>query len=177
MTLQPGQSYTQNLAWYGTQQDSSTGVTGTFVVSNAAAPQESTTLQIVAPLSYSISTDQTAYQFGEPIQITFTGTNTSDEAVTVSIDPSDFIVTQYGGLTFDWHSNPTDTGQPTTMTLQPGQSYTQTATWDGIRKRERMAQPLTSVQSPRGASIPSSTRPAHRGHPRPSRSPTRSPTA
>ena len=52
--------------------------------------------------------------------------------MTVAIDPSDFIVTQNAGFTFDWESNPGDTGQSTTVTLQPGQSYTQTATWNGI---------------------------------------------
>ena len=132
MTLQPGQTSTQTVAWYGTAQDSSTGVTGTFVVSNEAAPQLNATIQIGDPLSYSITTDQSSYPFGQPVQITFTGTNTTDQPATVVIDPSDFIVTQAAGLDLDWESNPVDTGQPTTVTLQPGQSYTQTATWDGI---------------------------------------------
>ncbi len=89
---------------------------------------------LLSGISYSLTTDQTTYQVGQPIQITFTETNTGDQAVTVSLSPTDFSVSEQslgwnGPL---WESNPDNAGQPpTSLTLQPGQSVSQTATWDG----------------------------------------------
>ncbi len=61
---------------------------------------------------------------------TFTETNTGDQPVTVSVSPTDFTVSESGSPV--WESNPENDGQPpTSVTLQPGQSLTQTATWDG----------------------------------------------
>ena len=62
--------------------------------------------------------------------MTFTETNTGTEPVTVQVDPTDFTVSQNGGAI--WQSRP---GQRLSAaqaeTLQPGQSISQTATWDG----------------------------------------------
>jgi hypothetical protein len=85
---------------------------------------------LLSGLSYSLTTDQSSYQPGQSIQITFTETNTGDQAVTVSVSPTDFSVSEHGSPV--WESNPENDGQsPTSMTLQPGQSVTQTATWEG----------------------------------------------
>src|SRR5207245_30773 len=80
-------------------------------------------------IMYSLTTDQTTYAVGQPIQMTFTETNAGDQPVTVSVSPTDFVVSERGGEL--WQSNPANLGQPpTSVTLQPGQSLSQTATWD-----------------------------------------------
>jgi hypothetical protein len=105
---------------------------GTFSVTNQLAPDlKPTTFQIeTPPISYSFSTDQTEYQVGQPIQITFTETNTSDAPETVNVDPADFTITGFDGGTV-WDSGG-GSGPPTSETLNPGQSITQSATWNGI---------------------------------------------
>ena len=81
-------------------------------------------------MTYSLTTDQPTYQVGQSIQITFTETNTSTQPVTVSVAPTDFSVSQ--GSYAVWQSDPDNANQPpTSETLQPGQSLTQTASWDG----------------------------------------------
>ena len=47
---------------------------------------------LLSGLTYSLTTDQSIYQVGQPIQITFTETNTGDQPVTVSVSPTDFSV-------------------------------------------------------------------------------------
>jgi hypothetical protein len=85
---------------------------------------------LLSGIMYSLTTDQSTYQVGQPIQMTFTETNTGDQPVTVAVSPTDFSVT-VNGLSI-WESNPENDGaQPTPVTLQPGQSITQTASWDG----------------------------------------------
>ena len=85
---------------------------------------------LLSSLSYSLTTDQSVYQFGQPIQITFTETNTTNQPVSVQVSPTDFTVSQNGNAL--WQSNPGNLSQPpTTETLQPGQSIQQTATWNG----------------------------------------------
>lgn len=81
-------------------------------------------------LSCSLTTEQSIYQAGQPIQITFTETNTGNQSVTVEVRPTDFTVSQNG--TSIWESNPGNASNPPQMeTLKPGQSVKQTATWDG----------------------------------------------
>jgi hypothetical protein len=108
-------------------------------------------------VSYSLTTDQSVYSVGEPIQMTFTETNTGDQPVTVNVGPGDFIVTSQGAFSSTWESNPGDQGQPVTVTLQPGQSYAQTATWDGTMtytSGQRIAQwgtfTLSDLDAPQG---------------------------
>ncbi len=85
---------------------------------------------LLSGLSYSLTTDQSTYQVGQSIQITFTETNTSDQPVTVDVAPTDFTISQNGDSI--WQSNPGNANQPPpSETLQPGQSLTQTAAWDG----------------------------------------------
>ena len=49
---------------------------------------------LLSGISYSLTTDQATYQVGQPIQITFTETNTGDQPVTVSLSPTDFSVSE-----------------------------------------------------------------------------------
>ncbi len=80
---------------------------------------------LLSGIAYSLTTDHSVYQPGQPIQITFTETNTGTQPATVSLSPTDFTVN-------GWQSNPENDGQPpTSVTLQPGHSVSQTATWDG----------------------------------------------
>jgi hypothetical protein len=85
---------------------------------------------LLSGIVYSLTTDQSAYQVGKPIKITFTEKNTGDQPVTVYVSPTDFTVSEHGSPI--WKSNPANDGQPpTAITLQSGQSVSQTATWDG----------------------------------------------
>jgi hypothetical protein len=113
---------------------------------------------LLSGLAYTLTTNQSTYQVGQPIVFTFTETNTGPSPVNVELGPvnSGFDV-QQGGVTV-WASN---TGiQPQFLrleTLQPGQSQTLTATWDGVCNIGQ-ATPLTGTftatnqQAPTGAS-------------------------
>jgi hypothetical protein len=89
---------------------------------------------LLSGIAYSLTTDHSVYQAGQPIQITFTETDTGTQPVTVSLSPTDFTVSEQSPE-FDgpvWESNPENDGQPpTSVTLQPSQSVSQTTTWDG----------------------------------------------
>jgi len=101
---------------------------------------------LLSGIAYSLTTDHSAYQAGQPIQIVFTETNTGTQPVTVSLSPTDFTVSEQS-LVFDgpvWESNPDNDGQPPTLvTLRPGQSVSQTATWDGTIARTAFQQGTT----------------------------------
>ena len=47
---------------------------------------------LLSGLSYSLTTNAATYQVGQPIQMTFTETNTSTQPVTVDVSPSDFTI-------------------------------------------------------------------------------------
>jgi hypothetical protein len=129
--LQPGQSVTESATWNGIANEGAfagTNVWGDFDVSLAGAPVGlGYELLIASPLTQSVVTDQTVYQPGEPVQMTATETNTSDQAITLLNSGDQFSVEGYGGPVL----TPTG-GAPTNqvVTLQPGQSQTFTATWD-----------------------------------------------
>ena len=144
-TIGPGQTvqqqFTVSQADFG-GSDSLENLTGSFAVQVydvPAAPGEFTAdFQIVAvppgAIVSSVTTDHSVYQVGQPIQITFTETNTGTQPVTVSLSPTDFTVSAQAlvGYSPVWQSNPENDGQPpASVTLQPGQSVTQTATWNG----------------------------------------------
>lgn len=59
---------------------------------------------LLSGLSYTLTTNQPVYQAGQPIQITFTETNTSNQPVTVNVDPTDFTVSQDSFAI--WQSDP-----------------------------------------------------------------------
>ncbi len=87
---------------------------------------------LLAGVSYTLTTDQSDYQVGQPIHITLTGTNTSDQTIqTVSgPDLDNFVVTENGVAI--WDSEPVSLNLAVLTTLEPGQSFTETATWDGL---------------------------------------------
>lgn len=145
LTLQPGQSYSQTSTWNGLPGLAAGPVislAAPFTVSNDFDPNADTaTFQYAASptsvLSTSLTTDQSVYQLGQPIQLTFTETNVGTIPVQVWEGPSSFNVTQNG--TEIWNSLVPDLypyvwglGSYSWATLQPGQSYTQTATWNGV---------------------------------------------
>ncbi len=70
-------------------------------------------------LSYSLTTDQSVYQVGQPIELTFTETNTGNQPVTVEVRPTDFTVSQiWENETLAWQSDPANAGQsPISETL------------------------------------------------------------
>jgi hypothetical protein len=94
-------------------------------------PLEGRTL--LSGMEYSLTTNQSTYKPGQPIVMTFKETNLSTQPVSVDEGPSidGFNVTQGGKLI--WQSN---SGiNPFFIevdTLQPGQSLTLTATWNGV---------------------------------------------
>ena len=156
-TIAPGQVFTTSQTWNGIPIFDPSGpgdLTGTFVVNygpTANDTEATTTFQIVAPspdeLATSVTTDQSVYQLGQPIQLTFTETNVGTTPVQVSQGPSSFNITQNG--TQIWNSLVADLspyqwqlGSSTWATLQPGQSYTQRGTWNGA------SDPLRRVISP-----------------------------
>jgi hypothetical protein len=97
---------------------------------------------LLSSIAYSLTTSQSIYQVGRPVNLTFTETNTGDQPVTVSVSPTDFTVSQNNSAL--WQSGPTGGNvPPKSETLAPGQSLSQTASWDGI-----WDDPLPYGQSP-----------------------------
>jgi hypothetical protein len=140
-TLQPGQSYTQTASWNGSSNVGTlSNLAGSFTVTNELDPNGDTAaFQFTQPssqLTTSLTTDQSVYQLGQPINLTFTETNNGTTPLQVLTGPASFNITQNGAVV--WTSNPV-TSPPTTQdswtTLQPGQSVTQTATWNGVPAR------------------------------------------
>ena len=84
---------------------------------------------LMSGLSYSLTTDRPTYQVGEPVQMTFTETNSGDQPATIG-PPFDLVQFE---IDHDGNSiwGNLMSFSPTTVTLQPGQSYSQTMTWDG----------------------------------------------
>ena len=132
VTLLPQHSLTVTATWDGVTNPASSVVnTGTFTVTNQLAPQAaSATFEIASPITYAVSTDKSTYQVGEPIQLSFTETNPSMSTVAITVVPPSFDV--FRGMNSIWVSvNSGQAPAPTTVTLGPGKSKTQTVTWDG----------------------------------------------
>ena len=142
-TIGPGQTvqhqFTLSQANFG-GSGTPENLTGSFAVEVydvPAAPGEFTAdFQIAASASgaiiSSVTTNQPVYQAGETVTMTFTETNTSDQAVMVLTGQNGFIFDQvlpasYSGIPL--LPGPTTTGW---STLEPGQSWTQTETWPVI---------------------------------------------
>jgi hypothetical protein len=105
-----------------------TNVWDDFVVSFAGAPAGMTQeFQITSPLTQSVTTNQSTYQPGQPVQLTATETNTSIQAITILNTQDQFIVMGYGGVNLP--ATNVSSSNPI-VTLQPGQSQTFTATWN-----------------------------------------------
>ena len=140
-TLGPGQSVSQTVSWNGTASSSSgsgfmqprpINFFGTFVVSNPNAPSGLTaTFQITDPRTDSLTTDQSVYALGEPIQMTFTELNTSSQPITVAPDaPAGFSIMHNGVPVLAYSTTQPVSNTP--VTFQPGQAVTETGTWNGI---------------------------------------------
>ncbi len=140
-TFAPGQSVTIPQTWNGIPMAGPytiANLTGTFVVEYGPGndPTEyTTTFQIAAPSSdglvTSVATDHSTYETGQPVNLTFTETNNGDQPVAVVVGSTDFQITRQDGTTV-WSSPGIFSVQPTWLTLQPGQSYSQTGTWSGL---------------------------------------------
>ena len=142
-TLLPGQSVSQTANWDGTEtyaftsfedssQSSQVNAFGTFVVSNPSAPDGLTaTFQITDPIVSTVTTDQSVYQLGEPVQLTYTEVNTSDQSITIPHpQPSGFGITHNGTpVLIDLLPAIFIFG---TETIAPGQVFTMSQAWNGI---------------------------------------------
>jgi hypothetical protein len=132
--LHAGQSRTSSATWDGHFNEATPpDPTGPFVfhgevdglLADASAPTDQTV---------SLTTDHAVYQVGQPIIMTLTRTNTSDHEINVEFGPAidGFFVIQ-GGVEV-WRSNLGPQPQALfigLMPLKPGESFTQSATWDG----------------------------------------------
>jgi hypothetical protein len=88
---------------------------------------------LVSGLSYSMTSNQSVYQVGQPIQLTFTETNVSGQPIAIDDGPSiDGFAVMQDGKTI-WRSNAGVTPLYLRLvTLQPGQALTLTSTWNGV---------------------------------------------
>ena len=134
-TLQPGESKTFDFTWNGVSgsqinEKAQSLTPGTFTVTNQLDPSVSATFQIASPLSYTFALDQQSYHVGQPIAIKLTETNAGSRPVKVNVNAPSFTVTNALGQTVWQYQG--SSASPTTQTLRPGQSITETATWDDV---------------------------------------------
>ncbi|MBV8126373.1 MAG: hypothetical protein JO114_01765 [Planctomycetaceae bacterium] len=101
-----------------------------------ATPLAPVSPPMIAPLSQGLvvklSTDHQVYRRGQPVVMTLTETNTSQQDITVESGPglAGFFVTHNGRRV--WASNAGVQPMFILMrTLEPGQSISQSATWNG----------------------------------------------
>ena len=130
VTLQPGQALTQTATW--TLAGGQAPIGSYLAYFTGPGNGATTAFQVGAPgsIATSFTTDQADYAIGEPVQITLTETNTSNAPVTVTTGPPTFQITEDSYLVADVSGSG---GTPSsTETLQPGQSFTQLATWNGV---------------------------------------------
>ncbi len=115
------------------------------MVTNPNAPPGTTAVfQITSPFTDTLTTNQSVYSAGEPVQMTFTMTNTSDEPASVvwGAVNDGFIVKQ--GSQVVWQSNSGVNPQfLVNDTVQPGKSLTFPGTWDGTVASDSTTTTLT----------------------------------
>ena len=130
-TLKPGQSYTETATWNGQFDEAQpSNPLGPFVIRAETSNAAPVTLN--AAITDTLSTDKSVYQTGEPVTITLVQKNTSSQPENITIGPSidGFTVSQNGIEV--WRSNEGPQSDVVmTRTLQPGESYIETATWNG----------------------------------------------
>ena len=87
---------------------------------------------LLSALAYSLTANESNYQPGQPIQISLTVTNTSSQPIETIRGPDfdHFVVTENGVQV--WESGSFMLPLATSVTLQPGQSFTNTDTWNGV---------------------------------------------
>jgi hypothetical protein len=88
---------------------------------------------LLSELSVGLTTDESVYSVGQSVQLTFTETNHTNKPVLADEGPSiDGFVIEQNGTTV-WRSNSGVNPMFIAVhTLQPGQSLTLTATWNGV---------------------------------------------
>ena len=114
-------------------------LTGTFVAGFGPEndpTQYTASFQVDAPspdnLVTSLTTDRSTYALGQPVNMNFTETNNGTQPIVVLTGPTRFEISENGTAIWDTTSPaPIATTAPSWTTLQPGQSYSQTASWDG----------------------------------------------
>jgi hypothetical protein len=147
--LHPGQSFTLTANWTATgsgnfvvSNEMVRGPVATFSVSASqpavpvnqpaatpvARPESPQATPANSGVAYSLTTNAASYSLGQTVQMTLSGTNDTNHAVTVGIGPSTtvFYISQNGQVV--WHSS----GMAEYIerrTLAPGQSFTVTADW------------------------------------------------
>ena len=130
-TLQPGQSMTETSSWNGVANEGTlagANVWGSFnVAASGATTAISQAFEIANPLTVSVTTNQSTYQPGQSVQITATETNSSNQAITILNTQNAFTVVS--GSNGSYPVTDVSSSVPS-VTLQPGQSETLTATWD-----------------------------------------------
>src|SRR5690242_5473894 len=84
---------------------------------------------LLSTIISSLKTDQPVYLPGQPVHLTFTETNTGNAPVSVVVGDHDFEVTQSGNVV--WKSAGAGTNLKT-IQLDPGQSITETDTWNQV---------------------------------------------
>ncbi len=108
-----------------------------------------------------VTTDKTHYRLGEPVQITLTLTNRSDQQVVCYFNTAqryDIVVSQAGREVWRW-SNDRSFAQVTgSLTLSPGQSVEYTERWNG---QDNQGTPVTPGTYTITAQITSIGRSAH----------------
>jgi hypothetical protein len=87
---------------------------------------------LLSGLAYSLTANESSYQPGQPIQISLTVTNTSSQPIETfrGADLDHFVVTENGVQV--WESGSFMLPLAESVTLQPGQSFTDTDTWNGV---------------------------------------------
>ncbi len=87
---------------------------------------------LLSGVSFTLTTDQTTYQMGQPVQITYTETNNSDQTVTVL--PSDYALELWhdGGELILQMPPWVGGNSANATTLGPDQSITEQKTWNGL---------------------------------------------
>ena len=151
-TLQPGGSFTLHATWNGTIGNppwigpfgnglTSTTTSGQFVVTNQLdRTGASATFTIESPLQYTLHESRSDVEFGQTIGFSYSITNTSAQPVTFNMAPTSFIVTNANNGDTVWESGSgASSHAPTAETLQPGQSVTETATWNGVANQGTVA--------------------------------------
>jgi hypothetical protein len=86
---------------------------------------------LLSSVTYSLTTDQSVYQLGQPVQITYTETNNSDQPVSV-LAPNDFLELWHNGAELILVPPPDSSNPANTTTLAAGQSITEHDTWNGL---------------------------------------------
>ncbi len=135
-TFAPGQTQSYSDTLYAIPDqgpDNLANLTGTFFATYGPQndqAQLTAEFQIAAPSSWdvvtSITTDQSVYQAGQPVTMTFTETNEGDQPIAVVTGATSIQVTQNGNLVQGFPFSVSTSW----TTLQPGQSLTQAQTWN-----------------------------------------------